>query len=241
MKPVIFLWAIILEQDVKSHLGFFVTFALVYQTKFCSFPFTSLCNAANLSSACIYYTGGCMFSLLFSLSHSCRYLGSVSKVPTVVSDVGRFMKFLYLGSKEKKIHRLFLVRVLILIELAQCPGNCQYGSIRRGLTHDWLLLCFDTLPVAVNVSGYVLVCWEIWNLRFLMIITFYATTGKISMESCGSSSLCIMTDIILLPSGTQYVFSDVLHMKVTITEVRILCEWCLICSTDHFQPLYQKF
>jgi len=47
--------------------------------------------------------------------------------------------------------------------------------------------------------------------------------------------------IILLPSGTQYMFSDVLHMKVTVTEVRILCEWCLICSTDHFQPLYQKF
>jgi len=74
-----------------------------------------------------------------------------------------------------------------------------------------------------------------------MTITFCATTGKISTENCGSSSLCIMIDIILLPSGTQYVFSDILHMKVTVIEVRIVCEWCLICSTDHFQLLYQKF
>jgi len=74
-----------------------------------------------------------------------------------------------------------------------------------------------------------------------MAVTLCATTGKISKESCSSSSICIMIDIMLLPSGTQYVFSDILHMKVTVTEVRILCEWCLICSNDHFQPLYQKF
>jgi len=72
-------------------------------------------------------------------------------------------------------------------------------------------------------------------------VTFCATTGKINKESCGSSSICIMIDIMLLPSGTQYVFSDILHMKVTVTEVRMLCDWYLMCSTDHFQPLYQKF